>query len=99
MHWICPFPQQEFCPSENKATWSICGVNCEIPFKETSVNVTQEWQSDIPRQTQGEEGSKEGQEPTAEDQNYPDKRVEVLLGYVVPFSGADPARSTSSLMP
>lgn len=99
MHWICPSLQQEFCPSENKVTWSICGVNCEIPFKKTSVKVAQERQSDILRQIQGEEGSKEEQELTAEGQNYPEKRVGVLLGYVVPFSGADPAHSTSSLLP
>lgn len=81
--------------------WSICGVNREIPVKKTSVNVsfTQEWQSDILRQIQGEKGSKEGQELAAEDQNYPDNRVEVLLGHVVPFSVADPAHFTSSLMP
>lgn len=81
--------------------WSICGVNREIPVKKTSVNVsfTQEWQSDIPRQIQGQKGSKEGQELAAESQNYPDNRVEVLLEHVVPFSEADPAHSTSSLMP
>lgn len=77
--------------------WSICGVNREIPVKKTSVNVsfTQEWQSDILRQIQGQKGSK----LAAESQNYPDNRVEVLLGHVVPFSVADPAHSTSSLMP
>lgn len=64
-----------------------------------SVLLTQECQSDILRQIQGEEGSKERQELTAEVQNYADNRVEVLLGRVVPFSGADPAHSTSSLMP
>lgn len=76
--------------------WSI-----EIPFKKTSVDVsfTQEWQSGILWQIQGMEGSKERQELTAEDQNYPDNRVEVLAGHVVPFSGADPGHSPSSLMP
>lgn len=64
--------------------WSICGVNCEIPFKKTSVNVsfTREWQSDILRQIQGDEGSKEEQELTAEDQQYPDNWVEVLLVFM-----------------
>lgn len=63
------------------------------------VSFTQEWWSDILRQIQREEGSKEGQELTAEDQDYPDNRVEVLLGHVVPFSGADPAHSSCSLTP
>lgn len=52
-----------------------------------------------PQADPGEEGSKEGQELTAEDQDYPDNRVEVLLGHVVPFSGADPTHFSCSLMP
>lgn len=63
------------------------------------VSFTQEWWSDILRQIQREEGSKEEQELTAEDQDYPDNRVEVLLGHVVPFSGADPTHFSCSLMP
>lgn len=35
----------------------------------------------------------------SEDQDYPDNGVEVLVGHAVPFSGADPAHSSSGFVP
>lgn len=95
MHWICPFLQQSFVQVKIKA--GACGAFVGLIVKMLSRKHL--WMSLLPRVGFRHPQTDPGEQGEAGAGCRGSELSRQLGGHVLPFSGADPALSTSTLVP